>query len=211
MIKSFGADFKVALSDTGGCRYTDDGGGFDFSPSLKGEHQAHNMAVAIAVARIVGATVEECQRGVSGLYWPGRLESLSFEGREVIIDAAHNPAGISSLIAFLKSRDIRPQIAFGAIETKNWRGMVESLAPYVGDWLIMEPDFPKAVPAREIVAFLSGFGITARSFGGDYGAFTEELRGGSNPFLVCGSIYLIGIVRDLMCGGGSVLWEPVGR
>lgn len=207
----FGRDFKVLVGVGGGCRYVEGEAEFDFTPALRGQHQAHNMAVAIAAARLVGASDAECARGVRNVYWPGRLEIGDFKGREVIVDAAHNPAGVASLVTFLKARGIRPVCAFGAIDTKNWRGMVESLVPFVGEWIVLEPDFPKAVPKEDIVAFLSRFGINARCFGREYGAFIEDISHGHGPVLIAGSIYLIGIIRDLVLSGGLPLWRPVGR
>lgn len=203
----FGSDFGIRNGGGGSLLYFDDEEEFPIRPSLLGDHQQHNMAVAIAAARSVGATVEECQAGVADVVWPGRLEVITFGGRDIIIDAAHNPAGVASLIAFLKSRGVGPSCAFGAIDTKNWRVMVENLIPNVADWTILEPEFPKAVPAHEIVAFLSGFGIKARAMGRDYAAFRDELGQGTQPVLIAGSIYLIGIIRDLVASGGQPLWR----
>jgi len=64
---SFGLDFGVRCDGGNGPSYFDTKSEFAIAPSLTGEHQLHNMAVAIAVARSVGATIEDCQSGVANV------------------------------------------------------------------------------------------------------------------------------------------------
>jgi len=204
----FGRDFNATIIAGDRCNFEGFGRSVEFKPALKGDHQVHNMGVAIAASLLAGASVDECIRGVTMMAWPGRIEMLRWDDRDVIIDAAHNPAGIESLISFLKARGLRPECAFGAIETKNWRSMVAALAPFVSKWAILEPDFPKAVPAHEIVEFLSGSGISSKSFGRRYTDFRDELAAGRGPVMIVGSIYLIGIIRDLLgCREGPLWWK----
>lgn len=186
--------------------FTGMGESFEFLSALPGEHQIHNMGVAIAAGLLVGASRSECIEGVKNVRWPGRLENITVGQRQVIIDAAHNPAGIKSLITFLNSRGIRPDCAFGAIETKNWRAMISDLIPHVGGWIVLEPDFPKAVPSRDIAAFLSSFGIKPIDMGRRYTDFATGLPAGDRPMLIAGSIYLIGIIRDLFVSTEQPLW-----
>ena len=40
--------------------------------------------------------------GLSGARWPGRLERIEWNGADVILDAAHNPAGAMVLAAHLR-------------------------------------------------------------------------------------------------------------
>jgi dihydrofolate synthase/folylpolyglutamate synthase len=206
-INVFGREYRVVGVSGDVCRFDGFGCSFEFRPTLQGAHQVHNMGVAIAAAILAGATVDECIRGVNSVVWPGRLERFRWCERDVIIDAAHNPAGIESLTSFLKARGIRPECAFGAIETKNWRSMVGALSPYVTKWAILEPDFPKAVPAHEIVEFLSCSGISSTNFGRCYTDFREALSQGRGPVLIAGSIYLIGIIRSLLSNRDEPLWR----
>ena len=66
---------------------------------LRGRHQAANVAVAdalldaLAIAGIASVDADARRRGYADVRWPGRLELLEVDGREVLLDGAHNPAG----------------------------------------------------------------------------------------------------------------------
>lgn len=68
---------------------------------LVGAHQAVNAAVAVGVLRLLGKTDGAVRdlaimKGFHTVYWPGRFQILSVSGKTMIIDGAHNPAGVES-------------------------------------------------------------------------------------------------------------------
>jgi dihydrofolate synthase/folylpolyglutamate synthase len=83
--------------------------------SLRGRHQAENAAVADALldaletAGIATVPAEARRRGYGSATWPGRLELLRVDGRDVLLDGAHNPAGAAALATALD--DLRPFLA----------------------------------------------------------------------------------------------------
>ena len=86
---------------------------------LRGRHQAANVAVADAILDALeaaghrhGATTPPAARGYARRRWPGRLELLDVDGREVLLDGAHNPAGAAALATALD--DLRPFLAAGS-------------------------------------------------------------------------------------------------
>ena len=85
--------------------------------SLRGRHQADNAGVANAVLDALGAAGiaevgdEARRRGFASARWPGRLELIDVDGREVLLDGAHNPAGAEALATALD--DLRPFLAGG--------------------------------------------------------------------------------------------------
>ena len=85
--------------------------------SLRGRHQAENAAVAdavldaLAVAGIAAVDAASRRRGYAAARWPGRLEILDVDGREVVLDGAHNPAGAAALATALD--DLRPHLTGG--------------------------------------------------------------------------------------------------
>jgi dihydrofolate synthase/folylpolyglutamate synthase len=58
-----------------------------------------------------------------------------------IFDVAHNPAGITVLVSALARLGIeRPLVAvLGVLSDKDWRGMVDRLAPVVDDLILTMP------------------------------------------------------------------------
>ena len=87
---------------------------------LRGRHQAANVAVAdalldaLAEAGIATVDPEARRRGYATAVWPGRLELLDVgEGRVVVLDGAHNPAGAAALAQALD--DLRPHLPPGPL------------------------------------------------------------------------------------------------
>ncbi len=106
---------------------------------LRGRHQAANVAVADAlldaleVAGIADVPVAARRDGYATARWPGRLELLSIEGRDVLLDGAHNPAGAAALATALD--DLRPFLTPGrptlvtaSMADKDVDGVVGALA-----------------------------------------------------------------------------------
>src|SRR5262249_40474451 len=68
---------------------------------LAGAHQRANAAVALALLETIDADARHGLRvgdaarraGLSTARWPGRLETIEWRGRPLLLDAAHNPAG----------------------------------------------------------------------------------------------------------------------
>ena len=79
---------------------------------LSGIHQQRNLALAIAAAvdlrNYHGYNIEPAaiEAGIRATCWPGRLESFPGDGHraEILIDVAHNPAGVWALRSALSSR-----------------------------------------------------------------------------------------------------------
>ena len=72
---------------------------------LFGEHQLHNLAVAVRMLEVSGLArdAEKVMTGILSTKWPGRYESLNTYPYTVF-DGAHNPAGMRALLHAL-SRD----------------------------------------------------------------------------------------------------------
>ncbi len=127
--------------------------------SLRGRHQIDNAVTAVRVleelarrdlarvpARAVRAALEDVE-------WPGRLELRRRQGRDVLIDGAHNPAGAHALCAFLQEAyGGRLPIVVGAMREKNIRRMLEELAPTASCFVCTAPRSPRAVPADTLAA-----------------------------------------------------------
>jgi dihydrofolate synthase/folylpolyglutamate synthase len=205
-----GRDFSVQLSDNGACRFSSkELGCFEFNPRLKGAHQVDNMAVAAALACVMGVDHQSIAEGIETVNWPARLAFHKVGERTVILDSAHNPAGAKSLISFLDSKGIGSvEVVFGAIGTKRWAEMVDTLRPKVSCWNILEPDAIDPVPSAEVVKYLSGFGINAQDCARNYAELLDIIALGDcdTPILVTGSMYLVGKVMATLSIGISPLW-----
>jgi len=137
-------------------------GGRDYGPirlGLRGEHQKANARVAMRVLealerRGVAIGVSAIVDGLTNVTWPGRLEHRRLDGgREVILDAAHNPAGAAALASYLRSLGgPKPALVFGAMKDKDVDSMLAVLLPAIGRVVVTRPSNPRAADPEELAS-----------------------------------------------------------
>lgn len=177
---------------------------------LRGRHQAANVAIADALldaldaAGIVTAGDAARRTGYATAVWPGRLELLRVDGRDVLLDGAHNPAGAAALATALD--DLRPFLADGPIALvtasmvdKDVDGVIEALsrAEALADATVVctSLDLPRAMAAAELAArWRAGRGRSVVEAPDPVAALDRALAG-RGPVVVAGSLYLVGAVR----------------
>ena len=199
---------------------------------LRGRHQAANAAVADALldaletAGIATIPDDARRRGYAAARWPGRLELLEVDGREVLLDGAHNPAGAASLAVALD--DLRPFLGGGrptlvtaSMADKDVAGIVRALAASetLRDATVVatQVGLTRALPADDLAQVwrtndLGDVAATAtRSIAvqPDPGAAIDlALDGPPGPVVVAGSLYLVGAVRARLVDD-PLLRDPV--
>lgn len=80
---------------------------------LPGEHQKLNAALALATVEVlqnqIPVSEKNIREGLANVHWPGRLQTVDRPaGRRILLDGAHNLAGVEALRAALKSLLPRP-------------------------------------------------------------------------------------------------------
>jgi dihydrofolate synthase / folylpolyglutamate synthase len=174
--------------------------------SLRGAHQAANALVAIRLLETLdthGLTIPPAAMvfGLEHVSWPGRLERrMLSRGRELILDAAHNPAGAAALSSYLTgSGGTPPVLVFAAMRDKDIGGMLRTLLPAVSRLIVTraansrsaDPDV-LATEARAIAPGLA-VDVIASPIAALDAAWTM-----SNRVVVAGSIFLLGdIMKEI--------------
>jgi len=102
--------------------------------ALRGEHQIANAVVAVLVLEQLNVPAVAIVEGLTHVSWPGRLDVRRLaDGREAILDAAHNPAGARALASYLKTLPgSPPPLVFAAMRDKDIDGMLRELVPAIG-------------------------------------------------------------------------------
>jgi len=180
---------------------------------LRGRHQAANAAVAWALLDALGGaglpTADETARrtGFAAAVWPGRLELVDVEGRDVLLDGAHNPAGAAALAQALD--DLRPTLR-GPAEaplTLLWASMADKDVPRIVDavagasslrgatLVATRLDLERAMPAEELAALWRSRSDVTVVVEPDPDRALERALAGPGPVIVAGSLYLVGAVR----------------
>jgi dihydrofolate synthase/folylpolyglutamate synthase len=120
----------------------------------------------------------------------------------VLLDGAHNPAGAAVLARALADLGLsRPMIVFGAMRTKDVRGILRALAPIDPRFVFTRVADPGAEdPARLARAWRAVSGRRARIVANVADALSAASASGADPIVVAGSLYLVGEVRGMIIG-----------
>ena len=115
---------------------------------LIGSAQATNAAVALAMLDVAGpswsVSLDDAANVLPGIALQGRFQRLG----NLILDVAHNPDGIRTVVSTLEGVDYKRPVAavLGVLADKDWRAMMIELAPVVDDFILVSA--PTAPPSR---------------------------------------------------------------
>lgn len=171
---------------------------------LLGAHQLKNAAVAletISVLRKAGWEIpdEAVVQGMDATRWPGRFEVLQ-DNPLVIVDGAHNPQGVESLIAAVKEYLPGQHIVCvtGVLADKDWKPMMDRLKTVVSDFVAVTPDSPRALGNVRLARYLTDrqhwVSVADDVEKGLTGAL-ERAKATGGMVLACGSLYMAADVR----------------
>lgn len=190
------------------------GGMYDevFLP-LHGAHMAHNAACALAaVEAFFGATqpldADTVRAGFASADSPGRLETVR-TSPTVLLDGAHNPAGVEALVAALAEAFTFEHLAgvVAILGDKDIARVLELLEPALDSIVVTQNSSPRCLPVDELAA------VAVDVFGGDRvivsprldDAIDEGVRladeaGPGSGVLITGSFVTVGEARHLLRG-----------
>jgi dihydrofolate synthase/folylpolyglutamate synthase len=181
---------------------------------LHGAHQAANAAAALAaVEAFLGGgqgalDVELVRDGFARVSSPGRLE-VARSSPTVLLDAAHNPAGMTATVAALADGFAFTHLVavVAVLADKDVRAMLEVLEPAVAAVVVTQTTSPRALSADAL------FEIATDVFGEDrvrvedrlddaldtaVALAEEEASYGGAGVLVTGSVVTVAEARTLL-------------
>ncbi|MDD4737522.1 MAG: bifunctional folylpolyglutamate synthase/dihydrofolate synthase [Kiritimatiellae bacterium] len=170
---------------------------------LKGDHQIENLAVALAAleetSEVIGWTfdVKKVRKGIAEVHWRGRYECLS-EHPRVILDGAHNVAGVESLAATLRHEKVGCiGLVCGFLADKDTHRMTERLASVADTCWTVPVDSPRSMNHEELAEQFRSFRVTSEPCENPKQALEKAMswaRKENGTVVVTGSLYLIGEV-----------------
>jgi dihydrofolate synthase/folylpolyglutamate synthase len=174
--------------------------------ALRGRHQHDNAKVAVALLDELteaGIAVPDgaIRAGLSRTVWPGRLERFKAGGTEILLDAAHNPAGARALAAHLAEIGwTRVTLIIGVLQDKDVRRMLEPLIPLCTAIVCTTAPGPRGRTAADLAALATELvdGRARVEAVSDPAAALEHARRCGGPIVAAGSIFLIGPLRDIL-------------
>jgi dihydrofolate synthase / folylpolyglutamate synthase len=173
-----------------------------FTVGLRGAHQRSNAAVAVRLLEVASACGFAVPRqavaaGLADPRWPGRLDLRRVSGnRELLLDAAHNPAGAAALASYLKAEGgPMPPLVFAAMRDKDASAMLSALLPAVSRVVFTRSSNPRsadpAALADQARAIAPSLPVSAEP--AVHEALAEAWRAAPR-IVVAGSIFLLGDV-----------------
>jgi dihydrofolate synthase/folylpolyglutamate synthase len=200
-----GRDYRFSLKN---------GGLFDYigikqyfpllSLVLRGRHQRHNAALAIAALELAEGQfpISEpvLREGLSTVAWPGRLE-LMLDRPTVIVDGAHNGEGVHALVEEIKGcrQGRKVKLLFASMEDKDWALMVSALTKVVDEVVFTRVDVERSADPRRLADQVTE-NIPHQVIDNSRVAL-KSLLDAAQPddiIIVAGSLYLLGEVRPML-------------
>lgn len=171
------------------------------------QYQACNIATAItAVEAALGRALDvgEVAACIAHMTFPGRFEVVQAHPL-VLFDGAHNPQAAHILADMLALAQIRPTIAIGCFEDKDFAGMIELLAPVADGFVVVKTPSDRARSIESMVEIIQG--ITEAPIRGAFAEPTleqlEELSEGG-PLVITGSLSLYSLLKSRLALTGEV-------
>lgn len=183
------------------------------APALAGAFQYRNAGLALAAAERLAAdgvlprlTPEILARGLVSVSWPARLQRLTSgplvdmlpPGWELWLDGGHNPHAAAAIAAYAEDWRDRPLLAvFGMLANKDVDGYFAPLAArFTALRAVAIPGEANTMSAEDAATAATRHGcMDARPVDNVAVALTELVtRSGPARVLICGSLYLAGVV-----------------
>jgi dihydrofolate synthase/folylpolyglutamate synthase len=210
-------DMKIKELDLSADKQRCEIDGLEFALGLIGPHQVFNAACAVeAMWRLRSDVIqtdwksehfysisdEAISQGLKATVWPGRFEILS-ERPLVVIDGAHNPAGMKMLVetwrTFLSAKfgwsanevDGRARIIFASVADKDISEMAQLLRPLAKEVALVRLENERSADPGQLAPAFAGLPLAC------YNSVNEawqsiEWADPSSVTLITGSLFLIG-------------------
>ena len=175
----------------------------------QGTYFARNAAVAAMMAKVLALPKRVIEHGFEGVFWPARLEHISCNDVNWLLDCAHNSEGAHELVEFIKQSNFKQlHLVYSSLDTKAWQSVLNQLIPHVHTFHLVPVESVRAVPQHVIARYLSGIGVSAIVYQSQQAAIERlsKLRP-ENPIVVCGSIYMVGAFRKCLQVQERPLWK----
>ncbi|MFA5101841.1 MAG: folylpolyglutamate synthase/dihydrofolate synthase family protein [Candidatus Thermoplasmatota archaeon] len=187
--------------------------------SLLGRHQGENITLAIAAVEQlqmsgVYITDSDIQEGIAHTTHPGRMEVVS-EEPFILLDGAHNPAGMNLLRQTLQEdfSSHRIVLILGVLKDKDLKTMVSTIVPISDVIIVTRSKNPRAADPQQLQEIIAELDAHKTVFVEDSvpKAIDQAKRIMKQQDLLCvtGSLFTVGEARTYILVGGSPSTKPL--
>jgi dihydrofolate synthase/folylpolyglutamate synthase len=163
---------------------------------LLGEFQLENASIALKSIDIIkedyDISDEAIRKGMENVLWPGRLEYIE---KNVLVDCAHNPGGMSALKKEIMKINCEKVISVvGILKDKDKKSIVEIVSSFSDYIVFCEAKSDRASKAEELASYCKVRNEIVKDVKKALKK-AKKLANNSDLVLVTGSIYTVGEVE----------------
>ena len=186
-------------------RFKRHGETFTYVPSLPGEHQGQNAAIAIATALTLSQKWKPLEKnkiiqGIQTARWDGRLETISHHPL-VLLDGAHNEEGAAALRKYGEDFLTPPLIlVFAAMRDKNIEKIADILFPLSEKVILTRFPYFRAATTEELKekALRHKHHLILEPDVEQAYKLALKMAGPKGTVLVAGSLFLVGEIKKII-------------
>ncbi len=180
--------------------------------SLRGTYQQMNANTALAAIHslqqrgLVRITEEQIAAGLQQVAWAGRMEYISLgDGKGILLDGAHNPAGVACLVDSLRQEYSQRNIVLflSILDDKEQVTMLREILPLVARVVLTRPEHDdRAQHWQQIQQYIAEIApdCPCAVYDSYQDGLTQTLTQLKENDLLCitGSLYLLGDCRAFL-------------
>lgn len=175
-------------------------GVYEIASPMVGTFQPSNIVSAVLAVELLqdhGLTAEHIIKGVKNTVWPARMEVIS-RSPFVMVDAAHNPPAVHALVnSYSTLFSEKPHLLVGMLRDKDYYTFLMVLSRLSDTITITTPDEPqRSISPYKLQPIAEKFFKNVKIIEDPREAYIK-LRALGEPMLVTGSIYLVGIIKEI--------------
>ncbi len=178
----------------------------DLKTSLLGEYQILNIKTSIQAIealkyRGIDIKDEYIYKGIENAKWPGRIEVMG-ENPKIVLDGAHNVQGMAELkkaiLKYFKYDKII--LVIGVLRDKEYEKMCSIIMPIADTVITTKPDSERALSSEELGGVANKYNDSVIISSSILDAYNTSIESAKEDDLIvfCGSLYMIGRVRDII-------------
>jgi len=167
--------------------------------SPKGDFQLENASITITTIDVLnkkydlGITEDNIKDGLLRTTWHGRLDFLE---KNLLVDCAHNPAGIIALkkeILRIKNNYDKIILVIGILKDKDYKTMLDDITPLADKIILTKAKINRATDPKELAKYVDKEYKIIEDVKEAVG-YAKSISKETDLILVTGSIYVVGEV-----------------
>jgi dihydrofolate synthase/folylpolyglutamate synthase len=165
--------------------------------------------ISLALQALVSAgfaiNAKTCQEALKCLSLPGRQQRVKFQGVDLLLDVAHNPAAARVLAAKISIIQGTTYAVASVLNDKDWAGIVAEIHLSVDVWLLGKiTDNHRAMETQRLLEVVYNSGAEAVCFESVELAFDRavQLTSPGDQVVVFGSFHTVSAVLTIISKEG---------